>query len=123
MKRTCKILLAILLAAGLLCAFASVSAEAVPDGLYCIDGTWQLYTGGQFAGGFTGLYCDPALGWWLVGNGNVCNWYTGLWEDPQMGWWLISNGSVCLDYYGVWNDSNCGPWISIQPPVDSKKQL
>ena len=111
MKRTCKILLAILLAAGLLCAFASVSAEAVPDGLYCIDGTWQLYTGGQFAGGFTGLYCDPALGWWLVGNGNVCNWYTGLWCDPVYGWWLIGNGTVCFDYNGVWDDPNFGPWI------------
>ena len=113
MNRTWKILLAVLLAAGLLCIFALSSADAVPDGLYCIDGTWQLYIGGQYAGWYTGLWNDPALGWWLVGNGNVCNWYTGLYEDSQLGWLLISNGSVCLDYNGAWNDPNLGPWIVV----------
>ena len=101
----------LLLVTVLLAACVPVNAEGVPDGLYCIDGTWQLYIGGQIASWYNGLWNDPALGWWLVNNGYVNFGYTGLWNDPNCGWWLIGGGTVAFDYNGIWNDVNVGSWV------------
>ena len=111
MKRTMKAVLAVLLLIGLLGIAAAVSADTVPDGLYCVDGIWQLYLGGGYADWYTGLYNDPNLGWWLIGNGNVAHDYTGLWNDPNCGWWLIDHGAIAWNYTGLWNDPYCGWWL------------
>ena len=120
MKRGLKVLLAVLLALGVVCAAGFVSAEGVTDGLRCdTDGVWRLYLNGEYAGGYTGLYCDANVGWWLIGGGTIAWDYTGLWNDPNCGWWLIGSGSVCFDYNGVWDDPNLGPWmISGGRPVE-----
>ena len=59
MKRNLKALLALLLVLGVVCALGFASAEGAPDGLRCDeDGIWRLYQNGEFADGYTGLYCD-----------------------------------------------------------------
>ena len=124
MKKTLTIILAVTLALAMLGAFAAASAEAaVADGLYLIDGTWQLWIGGAHATGYTALWNDPNLGWWLVADGNVAGWYNGLWEDPNVGWWLIQGGTPQFGYTGVFNDANLGPWniVNGQPTTQASQ--
>ena len=111
MKRILTGVLALLLALSAAGVFAPVSAEPVPDGLYCTDGTWRLAVNGETAVWYTGLYCDANLGWWLVENGTVNTGYTGLYCDPNVGWWLLGGGTIAWDYTGLWYDQNCGWWL------------
>ena len=111
MKKSLKVLLAVLLALGVVCAAGTV-ATAEGNGLYLVgDSTWMLYMDGLYADWYNGLYFDSNLGWWLLRDGIVWFDYTGLWNDPNCGWWLIGGGSVCFDYNGVWDDPNLGPWV------------
>ena len=111
MKKNWKILLAAMLLIGLLAAAAMGCADGVPDGLYLIDGNWQLYIGGQYAYWYTGLWNDPNLGWWLVGGGTVAMDYNGLWCDPNLGWWLVENGTISFGYTGLYEDASAGTWL------------
>ena len=112
MKKNRRVFLALLLAAVLLGAFTAVSAEApaITDGLHEVGGEWQLYLGGEFAGGYTGLYSDAAIGWWLVKDGKVAFGYTGLYNDTNCGWWLIDNARVNFEFNGVWEEPGLGFW-------------
>ena len=110
MKKSLKVLLALLLAVGVVCA-AGMTATAEGNGLYPAGDTWLLYMDGMYADWYTGLYFDANYGWWLLRNGIVCFDYTGMWNDPNYGWWLVGGGTVCFDYNGIWDDPNCGSWI------------
>ena len=107
-----KILLTLLLAAVLLGTFTVASAEApaLTDGLHEVGGEWQLYLGGEFAGSYTGLYSDAAIGWWLIKDGKVAFGYTGLYNDTNCGWWLIDNARVNFEFSGIWEEPGLGFW-------------
>ena len=111
MKGKWKILLAVLLALGILGAFALASAEGT-DGLRQDgDGVWRLYVNGEHAAWYNGLYCDANLGWWLVEGGTINFGYTGLYCDANVGWWLVNGGTINFDYTGLYCDANLGWWL------------
>ena len=114
MKKRLKVFLALLLALSMLGALVSASADApAADGLHEVNNVWQLYLGGEYAGSYTGLYCDPNVGWWLIKDGNICWGYTGLWNDSTYGWWMIENASVSFGFNGIWNDETYGSWVIV----------
>ena len=75
-------------------------------GLYCTNGTWYYYEGGEIKRNFTDLVLYDGT-WYYVQKG-VLNWkYTGL-ADHDGVWYYVKNG--CIDwsytgltrYYGTW---------------------
>ena len=88
------------------------------SGLQNDGGTWHYYEDGVIQTGFSGLYYDPAYGWWLIAEGRLCSEYTGLWNDPNYGWWLIGEGRLCSEYNGLWGDQNYGWWLIKNGTID-----
>lgn len=97
----------------------SVTYDAGATGFIAgANGDVLLYLNGAWASNYSGLYNDPACGWWVIKNGKVDFTYTDLYHDPVVGWWKVTNGTIDFSFTGLYDSPTMGSWYVIGGMLD-----